>query len=330
GADSQLAERFRPAHQFLQFRIVRRSIERAELAFDYAAGGAVEGNPIAGFENLPFCVHFTLLFIHVNVARASDAALAHAASDDGGVACHTAARGENASRDFHAVNVFWRGFSANENHRVFLRAVSGFFDSFVSGENDLSNGRARRGGQTGGEHFDFGFLFIEAWNQEVVKLIGLDAEDHLFLGDQALFHHLNADADCSAASTLAVAGLQHVQLAVLDGELEILHVAVVLFQARSDVAELVVHMRHDFVQFRDVHRSADAGDNVLALRVHQKLAVKFFFAGGGIACEAYAGAAGVAEVSVNHGLHVDGSAEHVVNVVDSAVVLGAVVLPGAE
>ena len=139
-----------------------------------------------------------------------------------------------------------------------------------------------------------------------------------------------ATRTAAASGALAVAGLQHVELAVLDGELEVLHVAIVLFQARGDLAQLVVDVGHDFLEFEDVDRSANAGDHVFALRVHQELAVKLFRAGGGIAREADAGAAGVAQIAEHHGLHVDRGAEHVVNVVDAAIVLGAIVLPGAE
>ena len=173
-------------------------------------------------------------------------------------------------------------------------------------------------------------FLVETWHQEFVKLVGIDAEDRFFFGDQALVHHLDGDAHRRRPGALAVAGLQHVELAFLDGELEILHVFVVLFQTRSDFAQLVVHLGHDFLQFEDRNRSADAGDHVFALRVHQELAVEFFRAGGGIAGKADAGAAGVAEIAEDHGLHVDRGAEHVVDIVDAAVVLGAIVLPGAE
>ena len=77
-------------------------------------------------------------------------------------------------------------------------------------------------------------------------------------------------------------------------------------------------------------RGANAGDHVLALRIHQEFAVEFFGADGGIAGEAHAGAAGVAQIAEHHGLHVHGGAQHVVDVVDAAIVLGAVVVPGAE
>ena len=56
-----------------------------------------------------------LLFVHHDLAGAGHAALAHAAGDDGGVRGHAAARGQNAGCDLHAVNVFRRGFAADQD-----------------------------------------------------------------------------------------------------------------------------------------------------------------------------------------------------------------------
>ena len=161
-------------------------------------------------------------------------------------------------------------------------------------------------------------------------MVRFDAEDCFFLGDEPFVHHLNRDAYGRQSGALAIAGLQHVKLAVLNGELEILHVFVVLFQPRCDFPQLVVDIGHDFLQFEDRHWSAHARDDVLALRVHQEFAVKLFRAGCRIAREAHARSAGVAEVAVDHCLHVDRGAEHVVDIIDAAIVLGAIVLPGAE
>ena len=96
------------------------------------------------------------------------------------------------------------------------------------------------------------------------------------------------------------------------------------------VAELVVDLGHGLLEFADVQRGADAGDDVFALRVHQVLAEEDLLAGGGIAREADAGAGVLAEVAEDHGLHVDGGAQPVVDVVDAAIGLGAIVLPAAE
>src|SRR6478752_5297287 len=46
----------------------------------------------------------------------------------------------------------------------------------------------------------------------------------LFLGDQFLVDHLDGDAHAGEPGALAVAALEHVERAVLDGELDVLHV----------------------------------------------------------------------------------------------------------
>ena len=53
----------------------------------------------------------------------------------------------------------------------------------------------------------------------------------------------------------------------------------------------------------------------------QELPVKLVVANSGVTREANTGAAGVAQVAVDHGLDVDRGTQHVVNIVDAAVVL---------
>ena len=88
--------------------------------------------------------------------------------------------------------------------------------------------------------------------------------DGFFLRDEAFAHHINGDANGGEAGTLAVAGLQHVELSILDGELEILHVAIVLFHLPGDGAEMVVDLGHGALEFAD-RAGANTGDNVFAL-----------------------------------------------------------------
>ena len=103
-----------------------------------------------------------------------------------------------------------------------------------------------------------------------------------------------------------------------------------LLQPRGDFAKLVVDVRHDLLQFENRHRRAHARNHIFALRIHQKFAIKLFRAGRRITREPHARSAGVAQVAIHHGLHIDRGPEQVVDVVDAAIVLGAVVLPGAE
>ena len=81
-------------------------------------------------------------------AAAGDAALAHAARHDGGVRGHAAARGEDALRGVHAVDVLGRGLDADEDH---LLAALGARLGLVGGEDDLARRRAGRRGQALGE-----------------------------------------------------------------------------------------------------------------------------------------------------------------------------------
>ena len=138
GAHFQHAVRIGPCHEFLQLGIIRGWIKCLQFALDHAAGGAVERNPVARLENLPFHSHLLGLFIHVDVARARHATLAHTARDHSRVAGHTAARGENALCHLHAVNVFRRGLGANQNYRNF-RSESCTFDCCIRRENDLAD-----------------------------------------------------------------------------------------------------------------------------------------------------------------------------------------------
>ena len=127
GAHFHRAIRIGPLHELLQLRIIRIGINCAQLAFDHASGRAVERNPVALFEYLALHSHLACLLVDVDVARARHAALAHAARDHGGVAGHTATGGQNAFRDFHAVNVFRRGFGAHQDHRGLAVLLNRFF-----------------------------------------------------------------------------------------------------------------------------------------------------------------------------------------------------------
>ena len=60
----------------------------------------------------------------------------------------------------------------------------------------------------------------------------------LFLGDEAFLLHLDGDVQRGGGGALAHAGLQHPQLALLDGELDVAHVAEVVLQHDEDLFEL--------------------------------------------------------------------------------------------
>src|SRR5581483_865393 len=145
----------------------------------------------------------------------------------------------------------------------------------------------------------------------------------------------------------------HVELAALDGELEVLHVAEVALQALGDPQQLAIDGREALLERGVLRaalrladaiaggphasggeaylaRSADACDDVLALSVGQELAVDALLAGGRITGKGDAGRAIGAEVAEDHRLHVDRSAPVARDVVDPAVHDRALVVPRLE
>ena len=178
--------------------------------------------------------------------------------------------------------------------------------------------------------------------QQLVERGGVDAPDRFGLGDQALGFKLDGDLERRRCRALAGTGLQHVELAALYREFDVLHVAVVLFQALAHLVQLGEDLGHDLFHGRQavalrflaldgqVLRRADAGDHVLALCVHQVFAVKGVLAGRGVAGEGDPGGAVLAHVAKDHGLQGDRRAPTGGNVVEPAVGDRALVHPGTE
>ncbi len=183
---------------------------------------------------------------------------------------------------------------------------------------------------------------IDGRVQQLVERARLDPRHRLVAADQLLVGELDRDAERSLCSALAVPRLQHPELALLDGELHVLHVAVVLLQHAVNANELLERGRHCVFHRRlvgagllprdlgDLLRRADAGDDVLALGVDQEFAIQPLLAGRRIAREGDARRRGVAHVAEHHGLHVDRGAPAFRNGVQPAIGVGARVHPRAE
>ena len=119
-------------------------------------------------------------------------------------------------------------------------------------------------------------------------------------------------------------------MAVLNGELHILHIAEVVLQTGCDLNELIVHLRHLILQVADGRRSAHACDDVLALCIDQVLAHQLLSAGGGVTGEGNAGAGTVAGVTKGHLLHVDSGTPLVGDLVHLTIDVCTGVVPAAE
>ena len=166
--------------------------------------------------------------------------------------------------------------------------------------------------------------------QQLVELRRIDPHDRLFPGDQPLTGHRHRRLQRRGCGALRGARLQQEQLLVLDRELDVLHVAVVLLEPAHRLQQLVERIRQRRAHRLDRLRRPDAGDDVLALRVGEELAVKARLAGRRIARERDARARTVALVAEHHLHDVDGRADVVGNLVRAPVDLRARVVPRRE
>ena len=327
GADLQPAILIGPGHDAAEVA-AHAGVHGGHSAVVDVAGGAVQAQPVALVIGLTGQGELLVLLVHDDGAAAGDAALAHAAGHNGGVRGHAAANGQDALSGLHALDILGRGLQTDQDH---LLAPGSPFLGVLGGVDDLAAGGAGRGGQSlahrGGGLQSGG---VKLGMQQRIQVPGVDHGHGLLLGDHALVHQVAGNLQGGGSGALAVAGLEHVQLAMLHGELHILHIAIVILQGLAHVHELGIGLGELLGHLVNGHGGAHAGHHVLALGVGQELAHELLLAGGGVAGKGHAGAAVVAHVAEGHGLHVDGGAPGIGDVVVAAVHVGAGVVPAAE
>ena len=274
-----------------------------------------------------------LAVVDAQRARAGDAGLAHAARDHRRVRGHAAARRQDAFGGVHAVNVFGRRLDPHQND---LAALGLELRGFIGGENTISPQAAP--GEAGRPvaitlRSAFGSMVgCSSWSSEAGSIRSTASS----LRDQLLIGELDRDPQRRLGGALAGARLQHPQLALLDGEFEVLHVAVMLLERVVDALQLGEGLRQRTFPstacrsrlpcarcLGDFLRRADAGDDVLALRIDQEFAVELLLAGRRIAREGDAGRGRLAHIAEHHGLHVDRGAPAFRDVVQPAIGDGA-------
>ena len=228
----------------------------------------------------------------------------------------------------HALQVIGVGLPANQNDLVTL---VGARDGIVAREHDLAHGGTRAGVEAASQNLVL-LGGIELRMQELVELRGIDAAHGLLAGDQTLLDHFDGDAQGGGGSALAHAGLEHPELTLLDGELDIAHIAVMIFERQEHALEFLTCRleARSVLEVGDGLGVADAGDDILALGINQKVTIELLSAVGRVARKSDAGRRGLPLVAKGHSLHVDGGAELVRNAMLLAVDAGALVHPAAK
>ena len=207
-----------------------------------------------------------------------------------------------------------------------------FFErlGFVGIEHDLAGRRSRRGGQPFGKHRDARFG-IDHGMKQLIEILRRHALDRFVLRNQPLVHHFDRSPNRGHSGPLRAPRLQHVELAVLERELDILHVLEVLLELGREAVELAI----DLGQFAALHflnglGRACTGDHVLALRVGQHVTIQHVLAGAAVPRERHTRAAVVTHVAIHHRDDVDRRSQTVGDPVHLAVILRAPRVPALE
>jgi len=321
-----------PAEQPAQVRIVDVRHHGVEFRREDLAGVAVDRDPVP-LDELPLAdPDRALLEIDLERRHADHRRLAELPGDERRVARAAAAAGEDPLRREHAVDVVRLRLRTHHDHRPpLLRPLLGA----VGVEHDLPHRGA--GGDVEPDrqpvagpdrplHLHPVVLRVE----EEIDLLGGDAEHRLLGRDQPLVDHVDGDPDRRLRGALRVPRLKHPELAALDRELHVLHLAVMLLEPLADLLELRPRPGHLLLEELDRFRLPDPGDHVLALRVDEIVALDLVLAGGAGTGHRHAGGRVVAEVAEDHRADVHRGAEVVRDLRRLPVVEGALAVPAPE
>ena len=178
--------------------------------------------------------------------------------------------------------------------------------------------------------------------EQLVELLGGEAHDDFLLVDEAFLQHVEGHGQSGNASTLADTALQHVELTILDGELDVEHVVVVLFKDAAHLAEFLIGFGHQLLHGLHVLvllvlgvivqrvGGTDTSNDIFTLGVDQPFTVELVVASGRVTGECHAGSRAFAHVTEHHGLHVDGSTPVIRNTFDTAIGDGLLTVPALE
>ena len=327
GSDLKLSVLVSPAHDASELT-GDLCINSRNHALINVSGSTVNGNEVALVEGLACQSELLVLLIHVNVAAAGYTALTHTTGNHSCVAGHTAANGQDTLCRLHAGDILRRCLQTNQNN--LLASLMPLY-SIISGEDNLTAGSTRRCTQALSERCSsLQCLLVELRVKQCIEVTRINHGNSLFLGSHALIYQIAGDLQSSLCGSLTVSGLQHVQLAVLNGKLHILHISVVRLQCLANLLEILEGLRELVGHLGNLHRCTNAGYHVLALCIGQELAEQTLAAGCRISCEGNTGTAVITHVTESHGLYVYSSTPGVRDIVVTTVNVGTGVVPGTE
>ena len=306
-AELALADRVGPAEHDVELlgRFGKCQLHGAE---HHLAGRAVDRDHVALADGDPVGRERALGDLHR--VGTNDGRSPPAAGHDRGVADEPPAGGEDSLAGHHPVDILGTRLAAHEDH---LLTAFGRGLGIIGREVHGAHSSSRRGRQAFGDDLAGA---DELGVQDLVEVVGGNPRQGLGPGDlpalgtrAGALGHVDGHPQGGRPGALADTGLEHPQLALLDGELGVAHVLVVPLEAGEDVEQLGLDLGEVLAEGVEVLGVADPGDDVLALGVDQEVAVRLVLTRGRVAREADAGARVVVAITEDHRLHVDGGAQ---------------------
>ena len=265
------------------------------------ARGTVDGDDIAFMNDRLAYGRLAQHDVDFDAFSSGHTGLAHPARDHCGMRSLPATAGQNAARCKKSVYIFRLGLFTHQDDRL---AGLALLLGAVRIEDGMPGCGTRRSRQTLGQRLGTG-IRVQAREQHLRETFRRDTQQCLLARNQSFLLHLHRAAHHRGGVHLAVAGLQTIQRAFLDGELEVLHFVIMVFQLGAQLLQLPEQVGHFLGHVVERLGSADARHHILALRIHQIFAIQQVFAGGGVARKTDSGGRIIAAIAEHHGADIN-------------------------
>ena len=232
---AQAPDPVRPLQDGREVVVDLRRHER-DRADDHIAGTAVDRDRVALLQLVAREARRLLALVDVQRLAAGDAGRPHPACDDGRVRGQAAVGGQDPGCLHHPVEIVRRRLPADEDH-----ALAGLAPRLcgVGIEDDRARRGARRRVQALRDDLHLGRR-VDHRVQQLVELGGIDPRNRFLLRDQPFLDHLHRRPKRRRCGALRRPCLEQEERPLLDGELDVLHVAVVLLEPADRVQQLRV------------------------------------------------------------------------------------------
>ncbi len=141
--------------------------------------------------------------------------------------------------------------------------------------------------------------------QELIDLIGVDAQQGIVTTDQSFVHEIRDNADGCSSGSFSGPRLEHVEMAFFDGKLKILNFLEILLQVLADSIQLLIDLWKFSLHLCNGLGGADTRHHIFALSIDEIFSIEHIFPGTRIPRKAYPSQRLGSHVAEYHRLHRD-------------------------